>query len=206
MSDAVSESPEFAFGFHPSLNANYFSWDASKDQIAYDHSLSDTSYSLININEHRFEEPNAQQSSVNLRRIMQKIRGGSSDMGTSGGVLNSGTSGITSSSSSQNQQLFGNDLSQVDKDLIFEGLKKLYKKKVSSITWKYLCNLPQHVDSFNARSCLSKWLLNIPTFRRLPWVPVTLRPNPWYLYWDRYGCTFHKLCNNKWVIHCKDFN
>ena len=34
------------------------------------------------------------------------------------------------SPSSSSQVLFGSDLSQLDKDLIFEGLKKLYKKKV----------------------------------------------------------------------------
>ena len=32
--------------------------------------------------------------------------------------------------SSASQVLFGSDLSQLDKDLIFDGLKKLYKKKV----------------------------------------------------------------------------
>lgn len=32
--------------------------------------------------------------------------------------------------SSSSKVLFGSDLSQLDKDLIFEGLKKLYKKKV----------------------------------------------------------------------------
>lgn len=31
---------------------------------------------------------------------------------------------------SSSKVLFGSDLSQLDKDLIFEGLKKLYKKKV----------------------------------------------------------------------------
>jgi hypothetical protein len=36
----------------------------------------------------------------------------------------------SSSGSSNNGALFGSDLSQVDKDVIFEGLKKLYKKKV----------------------------------------------------------------------------
>ena len=39
------------------------------------------------------------------------------------------TSGV-GEGGSKNQVLFGSDLSQVDKDLIFEGLKKLYKKKV----------------------------------------------------------------------------
>ena len=34
--------------------------------------------------------------------------------------------------STSSQVLFGSDLSQLDKDLIFEGLKKLYKKKVRS--------------------------------------------------------------------------
>ena len=38
--------------------------------------------------------------------------------------------GIFSSSNNQNKILYGNDLSQVDKDYIFEGLKKLYRKKV----------------------------------------------------------------------------
>jgi hypothetical protein len=43
----------------------------------------------------------------------------------------SGTSSSTSGSSGSSKgALFGSDLSQVDKDIIFEGLKKLYKKKV----------------------------------------------------------------------------
>ena len=37
--------------------------------------------------------------------------------------------------------LFGSDLSQVDKDLIFEGLKKLYKKKVHSMTLSHMTDL-----------------------------------------------------------------
>ena len=37
--------------------------------------------------------------------------------------------------------LFGSDLSQLDKDLIFEGLKKLYKKKVSSSSDMMWCGV-----------------------------------------------------------------
>ena len=36
--------------------------------------------------------------------------------------------------------LFGSDLSQVDKDYIFDGLKRLYKKKVS-VMMKIVCFL-----------------------------------------------------------------
>ena len=45
--------------------------------------------------------------------------------------------------SSASQVLFGSDLSQLDKDLIFDGLKKLYKKKVrigSSFPCSFLCS------------------------------------------------------------------
>lgn len=46
-------------------------------------------------------------------------------------IISSGTSLLGQSSiSSSTPVTYGNDLSQVDKDLIFEGLKKLYKKKV----------------------------------------------------------------------------
>jgi hypothetical protein len=38
--------------------------------------------------------------------------------------------GSIQGASSSSKVLFGSDLSQLDKDLIFEGLKKLYKKKV----------------------------------------------------------------------------
>ena len=37
---------------------------------------------------------------------------------------------FSNSADNQNKILYGNDLSQVDKDYIFEGLKKLYRKKV----------------------------------------------------------------------------
>jgi N-terminal EH-domain containing protein len=49
--------------------------------------------------------------------------------GTGFGVGASNSTGSSGSSGSSNL-LFGSDLSQVDKDFIFEGLKKLYKKKV----------------------------------------------------------------------------
>ncbi len=52
------------------------------------------------------------------------------EIGSNSGSSNE-TGGIFSSSTeNQNKILYGNDLSQVDKDYIFEGLKKLYRKKV----------------------------------------------------------------------------
>jgi hypothetical protein len=43
--------------------------------------------------------------------------------------------------STSSQVLFGSDLSQLDKDLIFEGLKKLYKKKVRRSSGVVCCGV-----------------------------------------------------------------
>lgn len=45
-------------------------------------------------------------------------------------VSSTSSFGLSADTRSQSSIVYGNDLNQVDKDLIFEGLKKLYQKKV----------------------------------------------------------------------------
>lgn len=49
---------------------------------------------------------------------------------TSGQTDDASSSLFIPATSTSQRQLFGSDLSQIDKDFIFEGLKTLYKKKV----------------------------------------------------------------------------
>jgi len=45
-------------------------------------------------------------------------------------IVSSSSFGFSGDSRPQSSVVYGNDVSQVDKDFIFEGLKKLYQKKV----------------------------------------------------------------------------
>ena len=62
-----------------------------------------------------------------------------------------------------NKNVFGNDISQVDKDIIFEGLKKLYMKKIMPLEiaskFSYFQSAPLRPSDFDAKPMVDNILL-----------------------------------------------